>query len=281
MNKKFFIITITVIFASGLSAVFFNRLEIKEWWQNFTEKPLPKPIAIENINYELPIKLESNESSKNAGEKPDDKKEETIIKSPRLEENKLPNEINLAVPFTVQAPFADWNLPYKETCEEASILMAEAFYNKKYLTPNLADAEILNLVNFQKKYFGFYEDTDAAQTAEIARKYYDFKNIKIIYDITIEDIKKELALGYPVIIPAAGRLLPNPYFRQPGPLYHMLVIKGYTADGRFITNDPGTKRGADFLYRYEDLYSAIHDWNNGDVYKGKKTMIVIMPRSDN
>ena len=50
--------------------------------------------------------------------------------------------------------------------------------------------------------------------------------------------------GVPVLLPAAGRLLRNPYFSGQGPLYHMLVVKGYTRDGKIITDDPGTRLAA-------------------------------------
>ena len=84
--------------------------------------------------------------------------------------------------------------------------------------------------------------------------------------------------GRPVIVPAAGRLLKNPFFKQPGPYYHMLVIKGVTADGKFITHDPGTKRGADFLYGQEALYNAINDWDDArGTLSGRKAMIVVYP----
>ena len=55
----------------------------------------------------------------------------------------------------------------------------------------------------------------------------------------------------------------------------MLIIKGYTKEGNFITNDPGTRRGADFIYSPGVLMNAIHDWNGGDVDNGKKVMIVV------
>lgn len=198
---------------------------------------------------------------------------EQLYKVP--EDETLPNSINLAVPFTSQAPHANWDLPYKETCEEASLLMV-ARYKKGELisSPEDADREILKLVEFQNNYFGDYKDTTAEQTAEIARKFYGFKNTEVIYDFSIEDIKKALAAGNPVIVPAAGRQLGNPYFRRPGPLYHMLVIRGYTAD-QFITNDPGTKRGEEFVYKYGDLLNAVHDWNGGEVDSGQKVMIVV------
>lgn len=200
----------------------------------------------------------------------------------------LPQGINLAVPFTSQAPHANWDLPYKETCEEASLLMVARYKNgEPIVSAEDADQEILKLVEFQNDYFGDpaklgqshaergdYKDTTAEQTAEIARTYYGFKNTEVMYDFTIDNIKAALSGGHPVMVPAAGRKLGNPYFRRPGPLYHMLVIRGYTKD-KFITNDPGTKRGEGFVYDHDVLMNAVHDWNGGEVESGQKVMIVM------
>jgi len=46
-------------------------------------------------------------------------------------------------------------------------------------------------------------------------------------------------------------------------------------EDKFITNDPGTKRGENFAYKYQDLMNAIHDWNNGDVKNGRPVVLVV------
>lgn len=199
----------------------------------------------------------------------------TLPQFPLEESERLPASVNLNVPFTPQAPHANWDLPYKETCEEASLLMVARYKRgEPIVSREDADKEILELVEFENNYFGYYEDTTAEETAKIARKYYGFESTEVVYDFTIEDIKKELAQGNPVLVPAAGRQLGNPYFRRPGPLYHMLVIRGYTKD-KFITNDPGTRRGEKFVYDYDVLMNAVHDWNGGEVESGRRVMIVV------
>lgn len=189
----------------------------------------------------------------------------------------LPPDINLAVPFTPQAPHANWSLPYKEFCEEASVLMAMSYITKQKIpTPEFADAELLKIRDFEVKRFGYYEDTTAEETAAIIREYYKYDRVKVLANPTVENIKQALAGGQLVIMPAAGRLLGNPYFTPPGPLYHMLVIKGYTKDGRFIVNDPGTRRGADYIYSAETLMNALHDWrSDGNVTLGRKVVLIV------
>lgn len=192
----------------------------------------------------------------------------------------LPAEINLDVPFSSQAPFTNWDYPYKEACEEMSAILIHYFLEGKNITPLIADNEILKLVEWEKKRFGTYQDTDSAQTATILREYFGHPNVVVKYDITLDDIKKELASGRPVIMPFAGRLLGNPNYRAPGPLYHMLVVKGYTKDGKFITNDVGTRRGKDFIYRFETLLFANHDWVTSEITKGRRAMIVVYSSSE-
>jgi hypothetical protein len=188
----------------------------------------------------------------------------------------IPEEINLAVPFTSQAPHKNWELPYQEFCEEASVLMAAHYMQGKNIpNPEYADAELLKIKAWEEARFGDYKDTTAEQTADILKDYYGIQEVLVNYNPNISMIKEAVAKGKLVIIPAAGQQLPNPNFRSPGPLYHMLVIKGYTKAGRIITNDPGTRLGADFLYDPDPLMNAIHDWNGGDVENGDKVVIIV------
>ena len=190
----------------------------------------------------------------------------------------VPAAVNLAVPFTSQAPLGDWSMPYQEACEEASAIMVDAFYQGKTgtIAPNTAKQAIDNLVAFETKQYGGYKDTDAEQTARFIREYFHYKTVLVEPLTSVDDIKAVLAKGYPVMVPADGKLIPNPNYKNGGPAYHMLVIKGYTKD-RFITNDSGTHAGADYTYTYAALMNAAHDWNGGDVIHGKSVMIVVMP----
>jgi len=200
---------------------------------------------------------------------PLEKKEE-----PAIEEPVLPEHVDLSVPFTSQAPFGDWSYPFNHTCEEAAVLMVHYYLSAKTsVDPGSVRNDLLDMVAYELKTYGFHEDTSAEQTAQFVRDYYGYQ-AKVMYDISSEDIKKELAKGNPIVIPSAGRMLGNPYFTGAGPLYHMLTIKGYNSNG-FITNDPGTKRGADYFYSYDVLMGSIHDWNNGDVNNGKSAIIII------
>ncbi len=192
------------------------------------------------------------------------------------EDQTLPAEVNLAVPFASQAPHQNWDLPYQEFCEEASILMAASYVKGKNISgADDADAKMLAIKDFQEERFGYYKDTTAEETATVLREFYGIPDVEVVYNPTDQQIKSAVAKGKVVLVPAAGRELGNPNFRQPGPLYHMLVIKGYTTGGDFITNDPGTRKGADYVYRPDVVLNAIHDWNGGDVYNGRKVAITV------
>lgn len=187
----------------------------------------------------------------------------------------LPDKIAFAVPFTTQAPLGVWDAVHEEACEEASLVMLKYYQDKKTLTPKIAEEELQAMVKFETKKYGDYKDTAAAETLKLATDFYGMKNLRVVYDFSQDDFKKYLAEGKPIIVPAAGRLLGNPFFTPPGPLYHNLVLTGY--DGKkIITNDPGTKRGENYSYDINVLYNAIHDFTGKaeNIEKGKKAMIV-------
>lgn len=189
----------------------------------------------------------------------------------------LPPEVNLKVPFTSQAPHQNWDQPYKEFCEESSVLMVQSYLeNQPIVNADDADAKMLAIRDFEIKRFGYHEDTTAEETAIILKEFYNVDKVAIVKNPTIVDVKTALADGKALILPLAGRKIGNPYYHQPGPLFHMLVVKGYTKKGDLITNDPGTRRGADFIYKADVLLNALSDWNHltNDIAPEKKVMIV-------
>lgn len=184
----------------------------------------------------------------------------------------IPKEINLAVPFTSQAPEKKWDQPWQDACEEAAVLMLDAYYNSYKLSVLFAKDEILKMVKWE-------EDKGWARSIEIEKvqtltDYYTKKTSHIIENPTVEQIKQYVAAGTPVYVVADGKVLPNPHFRSGGPEYHALIIRGYT-ETHFITNDPGTQFGENFKYTYDDLMKSIRDWNGGNVKLGKRVVLVI------
>ncbi len=155
-------------------------------------------------------------------------------------------------------------------------VLAYYYATNQPLTKEKFKEEVLGLVEWQKEHFGDYEHSDIDQTAEMIQKKLKIQNskLKIISNPTVDDLKKELAQGHPIIAPFAGRQLGNPFYTGEGPLYHMMVIKGYD-EKHFITNDVGTKRGHNFIYPYETIMSTMHEWHDTDINLGAKKVIVI------
>ncbi|KKT01921.1 MAG: hypothetical protein UV80_C0007G0035 [Candidatus Peregrinibacteria bacterium GW2011_GWF2_43_17] len=182
--------------------------------------------------------------------------------------------INLDIQFYSQAPYADWSLPYQEACEEASLILAYNFVSGISMTKEEFHTELLALIDWETSYFGSYEHTTIAQTAEILTGYYGFDDWEILTDPTVDDLKVEIAKGNPIVAPFAGRLLGNPNYTGLGPLYHMMVLKGFD-DSNIITNDVGTRNGHNYQYSHEVLMDALHDWDDIDISFGEKNVLVL------
>lgn len=167
--------------------------------------------------------------------------------------------IDSPVSFASQAPYAVWDDLHNEACEEAAMIIAASWFKNKKLEAHTMEQEILSLVKWEEEN-GYTVDVTVEEATQILKDYFGLQ-AEVTADVNVNKIKQEISAGKLVIIPAAGRLLGNPYYRRPGPIYHMLVIRGFDESrGEFITNDPGTKRGEGFRYKYQTLINAVHDW---------------------
>lgn len=191
-------------------------------------------------------------------------------------------KLDLGAPFVSQAPLRDWSMPYQEACEEASMLSAAKHFNRTAVDRQTINDELLALIKWEAEN-GYGVDLDAAETVEVLQSYFGL-TAKLETDVSVDRIKYELANGRLLIVPTAGRMLGNPYFSGEGPIYHMLVIRGYD-EKNFITNDVGTNtKGEKFRYTYRTLLDSIHDWNHDlaadglteeEMRGGRKVMIVV------
>lgn len=191
-----------------------------------------------------------------------EKEIEVIKQEVELEEEEIVvfDSINLAVPFTSQAPTTNWQQPFQDACEEASVLMVDYYYQNQSM-PEPAEVELVlsEMVDWQIENWGDHHNLTMAELAEFITTTFGYQT-ELIPDLTPVKVKEYLELGQPIIIPANGHVLDNPNFSGDGPEYHMLVIKGYS-DNYFVTNDPGTRKGADFIYTSENLFASIAEWN--------------------
>lgn len=175
--------------------------------------------------------------------------------------------INYLVPFVSQAPLAQWDDPrQQDACEEAVVLMSMAWVRAE---PSLSKEEwrdrILELADFQAEKYGEHRDTSLEDIIQrLFLDYFSYEKVRLEPVIKAEDIILELEKGNIVLIPANGQLLKNPNFTSPGPERHMVLIKGYDYSTKeFITNDPGTRNGANYRYDRDLLFEAIKPYKTG------------------
>lgn len=180
----------------------------------------------------------------------------------------IPSQAYLEVPFFCQAPFmndASWSI-HHASCEEAALLQA-VYYDKgmKDVDLNQVDKTLREMIAWQEKHFGVHKDIHADSIKILMMNFFGYRDseIEIHRKASLYAIKEQVALGFPVIAPTYGRMLKNPFYKQPGPEYHMVTVIGYTED-RIITNDVGTKRGKDFSYPLEVFKNAM-DREGADV----------------
>ncbi len=189
-----------------------------------------------------------------------------------------PDHLLLPIPFTPQAPTANWDTLHGEACEEASAIMANAYFSGMTdvtLKPEFVENEITKITQWEQDHFGYYLDVNSEEAAQMISGVYGLQT-KILRDFKEADIKSELAQNHIVLSSTNGKLLGNPNFRSPGPPYHMLVIKGYDGD-TIITNDPGTRKGLNYAYSFSTLYKANGNFNHKthEVDTTQKNIIVV------
>lgn len=187
----------------------------------------------------------------------------------------VPHALNLKAAFYAQAPAGNWDYPWQEACEEASVLLIANEYLNHQWTSAQFNEQILNMVDWENKTFGDYKHTTMAQTDQMINELLHLKT-KIHENPTLDTIKKILADGHFIVLPLAGQELGNPYFSNGGPVYHVVVAKGYTKDNKIITHDVGTKRGENYVYDWATIDAALHDYAE-PITDGARRVIEVFP----
>lgn len=189
---------------------------------------------------------------------------------------------SLKVPFTSQAPLAQWSdKRQQDGCEEAVALMAMAWVKGEgTITKTEWRNRIIELSDFEQKKYGEYRDVTLSDMLKwIFKDYFKYEKVRLKTVSSSQDILRELEKGNVVLTPMNGQLLKNPYFTAPGPVTHMILIKGYNYQTKqFITNDPGTRRGENYSYSEKVIFQAIRVYPTGyhqTIKKLEKAMIVV------
>jgi hypothetical protein len=168
------------------------------------------------------------------------------------------------VPFTSQAPLAEWSdHRQQDACEEASALMAMLWTTSETeIDKQTARDTIIDIVSFQEQEYGDAKDTSAKDTLErIIYNYFNYDNARLKNIKSTQDLIDELNEGNIIIMPTNGKALKNPNFTNGGPEKHMLVLKEYDeTTEKFITNDPGTRKGENYKYNKDIIFSALRNY---------------------
>jgi len=289
MNRALVILAVVLLLIAGVLA-YVERATVRDWWQATTRPSLPAAKPFTPTITPAPVQIPGPPTVVEGGiatsshytlESSPTTAPPVIVKKidPFLDAGSLPDQANIDVPFTTQSPYATWTPQDEESCEEASILMVDAYYRGvQAITKDDAVKSLNAIVAYEMKAFGYFKDTSATTTAALVKGFYGYPDVRIV-PYNVDQMKRAVVNGYPVILPTAGKLLNNPNFHNGGPPYHMVVVKGYMSDGTIVTNDPGTRNGKDYLYSQATLDAAVHDWNNGDVTHGAQLMIIVLPKT--
>lgn len=175
-----------------------------------------------------------------------------------------------SVPFTVQAPIGYWTeKPWADYAEEACVYMAYKWGTDSEMPGQYDTAANLKAVGqWETDHLGTSALTDIPQTLQMLNQALGYTKATLSTQITESGLKALLDKGNILIIPVNGQVLDNPYYGDPAPEHHMIVVYDYNADG-FLTNDPGTRRGEGFLYPATKILESLQDLN------GERQMIVV------
>lgn len=207
---------------------------------------------------------------------------ETIVPEPtKILSDGLPNKYLIKTAFVEQSPEKNWDQPWQDACEEASLLTVDFYYKNKSSSSEIIRDSILNMLSFEETR-NYTSDMNISQMAIVGQDYLGYKS-QIIENPTIDQIKKYINQDIPIIITANGKTLyqENKHFKSGGPYYHSLVILGFDEDKKqFIVHDVGTQFGAYFHYSYSLLLESIHDFPSSgqkeDINDGQKRVLILL-----
>jgi len=193
----------------------------------------------------------------------------------------LPNYHLITTTFVPQAPEKNWDQPWQDACEEAALLTAHYYYSNKNPSTLTIKQDILKMIEYEDSQ-NYLLDINLIQMSEISTNYFDYQP-EIISNPSVEDLKRQISLNRPVIVPANGKTLyrENKYFKNGGPYFHNVVILGYDdSKQKFTVHDVGTQFGAYFNYSYDLLIESIHDFpasgKKEDVDTGEKRVLILL-----
>lgn len=177
-----------------------------------------------------------------------------------------PQSTLLNVPYASQVPLGNWNDPRQQDgCEEASIAMALAWVNSAtYLMPEEVERDIIRTSEYERAMWGFFQDTNAQDTAKLLTDYYLYEDVIVKENITAEDIKMELASNRVVLITLNTRATGLPIYRT-GPVRHTIVVTGYDdSTDKLVIHDPLYREIQNYWISSSAINKALRNYDSGN-----------------
>jgi hypothetical protein len=190
--------------------------------------------------------------------------------------------VRLAGPFTVQAPFANWDAAHENYCEAAALLMVRNYYRKDgraEIPKAEADRDMGAIVAVERRTFPGVLDLPLADMAQVGGALDPPLQGEVV-KADVDEMKRALAAGWPVIIPVMTHGGPGgqkikPYYGSTN-VYHVILVIGYDDSGQLITNDAGIKEGENLTYSW-DMLSTAMDAQAQRLSQGR-VMLVFRPK---
>jgi hypothetical protein len=190
--------------------------------------------------------------------------EPSAAPTPTPQPTPLPDSVFIkGVPYTVQAPTGNWDAAHEEYCEAAAVLMVGRYYRgDKYpndkIPPSEADAAMAQIVQYERQTWPGVLDLSLDKVGQTGNQFYNLQ--PTVRPATLDNVKKAIADGNPVIIPVMthggpGNTKISPYYSA-GNVYHVIVLIGYDSQ-KLYSDDAGISQGQNYPYTWDVLSAAM------------------------
>lgn len=194
----------------------------------------------------------------------------------------LPARVLLQVPFTTQAPLADW-AQHQESCEAATLTMLVHYWqhdSSVVIDPQVADASIRQIDTWKPQ-----ADLTDTMLGDLAQQHFGYVYRTVPNDP--QSIAEQLSAGRPLIAEVRTHGLGNPHYPGYSTHYeqagwsvpHFVLIIGYDSSGVWL-NDAGITLGRGYHISYDQLTHAIDDLNaNYQALANGNVLLVAAPQA--
>jgi hypothetical protein len=175
----------------------------------------------------------------------------------------IPAAFRNRVPYTPQAPFANWDAAHEHYCTAADLVMVDQFYHgdaRDRIPPAEADAKMTSVIAWDRRQWPGVVTFSLTQVALAGKTLFGMQ--PTIQPVSFEAVQRQVAAGHPVLVAlmthgAPGGAAIAPYY-GPADVHHVILITGYdAARGLVYANDPGFMQGQSYAYAWSSLLPAI------------------------